>query len=462
MMPRSDGMRVPVRFYTSDGMIDDMLADNSLQQAANVACLPGIVSASLVMPDMHWGYGFPIGGVAAFDVDEGIISPGGVGYDINCGVRLMTAELDRGELEPKIRRLIESLYRSVPSGVGSKGGIKITQKQLRSILAEGALWSVAEGLGTEEDLEYIEEKGQMKGADPRRVSARAMERGKGQVGTLGSGNHFLEIGYVSEIFDPATAETFGLSKDRITVMIHCGSRGLGHQVCDDFISVMNAAARKYGVDLPDRQLCCAPIDSEEGQSYLEAMRCAVNYAFANRQAIAAGVRRAFEKIAGAVKLRTVYEVAHNIAKMETHDLEGKSRRLCVHRKGATRAFGPGSEDVPSAYRSVGQPVIIPGDMGRCSYVLAGTETAMKDTFGSTCHGAGRLMSRGKARKAATGRDIIAELNSRNIEVISTSRRTLAEEIPEAYKDVADVVNTCEKAGISRKVARLQPLGCIKG
>ncbi len=462
-LSRRGGMRVPVRIYAAERMLDDILADNALEQAVNVARLPGIVGASMVMPDIHWGYGFPIGGVAAFDVDEGVISPGGVGYDINCGVRLMAAGIDRQDVAPHIRSLVGALFRAVPTGTGSKGAVTVSGKQLRRVLREGARWSVGEGLGTTGDIERIEENGRMADADPDRVGGRAMERGKGQLGTLGSGNHFLEIGYVADVFDADTADRFGLRKDQVTVTIHCGSRGFGHQVCDDAIAVMNAAAGKYGIELPDRQLCCVPIDSDEGRAYLGAMRCAVNYAFANRQAIAGTVRRVFENVLGrAAGLETVYEVAHNIAKIETHEVDGTSRRLCVHRKGATRAFGPGRPEVPAACRDAGQPVMIPGDMGRCSYVLAGTETAMRETFGSTCHGAGRLMSRGKARKSSKGRDIIGELNARGIEVMCRSRRTLGEEVSEAYKDVADVVDACEGAGISRKVARLRPLGCIKG
>lgn len=465
-IPQQGNMLAPARIYASEKMLKDILADNAPQQAANVAHLPGIVGYSLAMPDIHWGYGFPIGGVAAFDVNSGVISPGGVGYDINCGVRLMASDLTREEVEPKIQELVKALFHNVPTGVGSEGKVKLTPKELEEVMTKGAAWAIKNGYGDKDELEFIEEHGQMDEANPARVSKKANERGKPQLGTLGSGNHFLEVGYVSQIFNARAAEALGLFQNQITVIIHCGSRGFGHQVCEDYISVMDKAVHKYGITLPDRQLCCTPISSPEGQSYLGAMRCAVNFAFANRQMIAHWTRETFSKIINKapkyIGLRTVYEVAHNIAKMEEHTFEGKQMTLCVHRKGATRAFPAGHPHIPAAYQEVGQPVLIPGDMGRYSYVLVGAEGAMEQTFGSTCHGAGRAMSRNKAKKAAHGRDISRELAEKGIYVMGASRGTIDEEIPEAYKDVSDVVDTCHYAGISRKVAQLRPLGCIKG
>ena len=465
-IPRTGRMRVPARIYATEKLIGRILADQGPTQAVNVAHLPGIVRASLAMPDMHWGYGFPIGGVAAFDEDEGVISPGGVGYDINCGVRLMASNLSAEEVRPRLSALLNRLFDLVPSGVGSTSVSKVSVEELRRVVTEGSRWAVSKGFGTETDLDRTEENGCIGGADPDQVSDRAWQRGRGQLGTLGSGNHFLELGVVSEIYDEALARAMGLFPGQLTVIVHCGSRGFGHQVCDDSLAVMDRAAAKYGIELPDRQLACAPIKSAEGEAYFGAMRCAVNFAFANRQMIAHKVGDAFTAILGKsseeVGLRTVYEVAHNIAKFETHNLEGRSRRLCVHRKGATRAFGPGRREVPDVYRQVGQPVLIPGDMGRCSFVLAGTEGAMAETFGSTCHGAGRSMSRHQAKKAARGRDIAGELASDGILVKARSRGTLAEEIPEAYKDVTEVVEACVQAGISKRVAKLKPLACVKG
>jgi tRNA-splicing ligase RtcB len=460
-IPQSGKMRVPARIYATASMLEALRADNAPQQAANVAQLPGIVKYSLAMPDIHWGYGFPIGGVAAFDVKSGVISPGGVGYDINCGVRLMASRLQADELKPKLRELVNALFRRVPTGVGSGGALVVSQEELRRAVQGGAKWAVQE-----EDLEYIEERGCIGGCNPSKVSQRAWSRGQEQLGTLGSGNHFLEVGYVAEVYDEQAAQVLGLFRGQVTAIIHCGSRGFGYQVCEDYLSVMDRAVKKYQIDLPDRQLACAPVDSEEGQAYLGAMHCAINFAFANRQVIAHNTRVAFEQALGLdrqdIGLRTVYEVAHNIAKFEWHTVEGKEMKLCVHRKGATRAFAPGLKEVPSAYLGIGQPVLIPGDMGRYSYVLTGTEKAMAETFGSTCHGAGRAMSRVKAKKTAQGRDIIRELEQRGIIVRGQSRRTVDEEISEAYKDVANVVDACVTAGISNKVARLIPLGCIKG
>ena len=465
-IPPEGGMRVPARIYATPAMLEQITADKAPEQAANVAHLPGIVMASLAMPDIHWGYGFPIGGVAAFDVRDGVISPGGVGYDINCGVRLMASKLTRADVTPRLRDLVNQLFRDVPTGVGAAGALTVSTEELKRVVRLGARWAVERGLGTEADLEFIEEHGCLEGADPSRVAERAWERGREQLGTLGSGNHFLEVGYVEEIFDPRAAQVLGLFPDQVTVIIHCGSRGFGYQICEDYLAVMDRAVRKYGIQLPDRQLACAPIDSEEGRAYLGAMSCAINYAFANRQVIAHHARHAFAhalKLTPAeIGLRTVYEVAHNIAKFEVHTVAGGARKLCVHRKGATRAFAPGRPEVPGAYREIGQPVLIPGDMGRYSYVLTGTARAMEETFGSTCHGAGRALSRVKASKAARGRNIVAEMEARGIIVRGQSRRTVDEEISEAYKDVANVVDACQLAGISNKVARLRPLGCIKG
>jgi len=465
-IPQQGNMLAPARIYATEKMLKDILADNAPQQAANVAHLPGIVGYSLAMPDIHWGYGFPIGGVAAFDVNSGVISPGGVGYDINCGVRLMASDLTRDEVEPKIQDLVKTLFHNVPTGVGSSGKVKLAQKELEEVMTKGALWAIKNGYGDKDELEFIEERGQMDDADPAKVSKKAGDRGRPQLGTLGSGNHFLEVGYVAQIFNARAAEALGLFQDQITVIIHCGSRGFGHQVCEDYIGVMDKAVHKYGITLPDRQLCCTPINSPEGQSYLGAMRCAINFAFANRQMIAHWTRETFSKVINKapkyIGLRTIYEVAHNIAKMEDHIFDGKQMTVCVHRKGATRAFPAGHPQVPEAYQEVGQPVLIPGDMGRYSYVLIGAEGSMEQTFGSTCHGAGRAMSRNKAKKTAQGRNITRELAEKGIYVMGASRGTIDEEIPEAYKDVSDVVDTCHYAGISRKVAQLRPLGCIKG
>lgn len=465
-LPRTGAMRVPARIYATERLLPQILSDNALQQATNVAQLPGIVRASLAMPDIHLGYGFPIGGVAAFELDSGVISPGGVGYDINCGVRLIASKLTREQIRSRMPELVNQLFRDVPTGVGAAGVLSVQVQDLRRLAEQGARWGVENGFGDPNDLDHIEENGCIAGADTAQVSQRAWERGREQLGTLGSGNHFLEVGYVAEIFDEEAARVLGLALNQITVIIHCGSRGFGYQICSDYLDVMDRAAEKYGILLPDRQLACAPVNSPEGQNYLGAMRCAINYAFANRQVIMHLTRKAFEKAldisAADAGMRTVYEVAHNIAKFETHTVDGREMHVCVHRKGATRAFAPGCKEIPIEYQPVGQPVLIPGDMGRYSYVLTGTEKAMQETFGSTSHGAGRAMSRIKAKKAATGRNIIREMEAKGIIVRGQSRRTVDEEISEAYKDVSDVVDACELAGISRKVAQLKPLGCIKG
>ncbi|MDZ7317074.1 MAG: RtcB family protein [candidate division KSB1 bacterium] len=465
-IPQSGRMRTSARIYASEKMLPQIFADNAPVQAANVACLPGIVGSSMAMPDIHWGYGFPIGGVAAFDYENGVVSPGGVGYDINCGVRLLRTDLQLDEVKPKLQKLVDELFAKVPSGVGSKGPVKLSNQEEERVMIEGAHWAASAGFGESFELDKIEEKGRMSGADPSTVSGQARERGRQQLGTLGSGNHFVEVGVVQEIFDPQAAEVLGLRKGQIVVTIHTGSRGFGHQICEESINVMLKAAQKYGIELPDRQLCCAPITSPEGQRYLAQMACAVNFAFANRQMISHWVQQAFLKALGVtpqqLNMQIVYEVAHNIAKIEEHMVDGKKRRLVVHRKGATRAFAPHHAELPEAYRSIGQPVLIPGDMGRYSYVLIGTERAMQETFGSTCHGAGRLKSRTQALKAGKGRDLRHELAEEGILVRAAGRETLAEEMPEAYKDVADVVEAVSGAGLSKRVAKLRPLGVIKG
>ena len=466
-IPRQGPMRVDGIIYADARGMESIRTDQSPQQVANVACLPGIVGASIAMPDMHWGYGFPIGGVAAFDPDEGVVSPGGVGYDINCGVRLLRSGLPADALVPRMKELVDALFRNVPTGVGSeRRELRMDRKKLRRVLQDGAREAVASGFGEAADLDHIEEGGVIAGADPAQVSERAIERGAPQLGTLGSGNHFLEVQRVAEVYDATAAAAFGLAEGQAVFMIHTGSRGLGHQVCDDFIQVMIRASARYGIDLPDRQLCCAPLRSEEARRYLAAMACAANFAFANRQTIAHFVRESLERDLGIPpaehRLSVVYDVCHNIAKFETHEVDGRKRTLCLHRKGATRAFPPHHPQTPEAYREVGQPVIIPGDMGRYSFVLAGTERAFHDTWGSSCHGAGRRQSRAEAKRQARHRPIVREMADRGIVVRSAGLGTLLEEVPEAYKDVAEVTGIVERAGISRRVARLVPIGVIKG
>lgn len=466
-IPREGGMRTEGLVFADARMIAALREEQALEQVRNVATLPGIVGPSLAMPDIHWGYGFPIGGVAAFDAEEGVVSPGGVGYDINCGVRLLRSALTANDIKPVLAKLAETLFRNVPAGVGSeRRDLKVSLAEQRRGLERGAAWAVARGYGEAEDLRHIEAGGMLPGADSELVSERAMERGRAQLGTLGSGNHFLEVQEVEEIFDAAVADVLGLCTGQVTVSIHTGSRGLGYQVCDDFLKRMLQASRKYGIELPDRQLCCAPLTSPEGRDYLAAMAGAANFAFANRQIITAWVRESFEQVLGLspaeLRLSLIYDVCHNIAKWETHRVDGRARRLCVHRKGATRAFPPGHPETPEAYRAIGQPVLIPGDMGRYSYVLVGSEGAMAETFGSTCHGAGRVLSRHAAKKAAHGRRIEAELAERGILIRAAGRATVAEEISEAYKDVAEVVDVVRRAGLGKIVARLRPLAVIKG
>ncbi len=468
LIPKQGKMRVDGLIFADDNLMRDIRQGEAVKQVANVAQLPGIVGRSIGMPDIHWGYGFAIGGVAAFDPAEGgVISPGGVGYDINCGVRLLRSKLRARDIRPRLSRIMDELYDSIPAGVGK--GYKefvLKSEDIQSILLRGAAWAVSEGFGTEADLSHMEDRGTIAGADPDQVSDRAIQRGRSQVGTVGSGNHFIELGEVEEIYDEGAAERLGLELGAVTVFIHSGSRGLGYQVCDDYLEVMLRAANRYGIELPDRQLACAPLDSPEARSYLGAMRAAANFAFANRQMMAHRVRTAFVKVLGRTAedlgMGLVYDVAHNIAKFEEHSVGGRTRTLCVHRKGATRAFPPGHPDLGPEYRDLGQPVFIPGDMGRYSYVLLGTEGAYNETFGSTCHGAGRRMSRRRAKKAARSRDLRAEFEALGIQVRASSFSTVAEELPEAYKDVAEVVEVVDRAGIGRKVVRLKPMGVLKG
>ncbi len=478
------GMRVPGRIYASEEMLDAMAGDEAIEQVANVAFLPGIVGYSLAMPDIHWGYGFPIGGVAATRLDDGVVSPGGVGYDINCGVRVVRTDLREDELAPHVPALLNQIFRDVPAGLGLSGLLKVSMQEIDNVLARGARWAVEKGYGWPQDLEAIESGGALPGADPTKVSHRARERGVPQLGTLGSGNHFLELEVVDEVFDEKAARVMGIDAvGQIMVFIHTGSRGLGHQTCQDYLDKMEASAAKHGIQfpekgglsavegkvkvfLPDKQLACAPIASKEGQDYLGAMFAAGNFGFANRQMITHWVREAFTKVlkrdAEKLGMDIIYDVAHNIAKIERHHLDGKEMTLCIHRKGATRAFPPGHPDVPAKYQAVGQPVMVPGDMGRYSFICVGTERAMAETWGSTCHGAGRLMSRHAAIRALQGVNIAARLADKGILVRTQNKAALAEEASEAYKDVAEVVDVLHDAGIALRVARLRPIGVIKG
>ncbi|MEM2251129.1 MAG: RtcB family protein [Candidatus Hadarchaeales archaeon] len=461
------GMLVPARIYADRELLEEMRKDMTLEQAANVAFLKGIYKYSITLPDGHQGYGFPIGGVAATDAEVGVISPGGVGYDINCGVRLLRTELKKEDVIPKLRQLVETLFRNVPSGLGSTGHVKLTPQQLDDVLRLGAKWAVENGFGWEEDLERLEEGGCMEGADPSKVSQEAKKRGFPQLGSLGSGNHFLEVQVVDKIYNPEVAKKFGIfEEDQVTVMIHTGSRGLGHQVCSDYLRRMEHVVHKYGIKLPDRELVNVPFTSQEGQDYFSAMKCAANYAWANRQMIVHWVRESFEQVFGkdaeSMGLHIIYDVAHNIAKLEEHKVDDGKRKVVVHRKGATRAFGPGHPDVPSTYRDVGQPVLIPGDMGTASYVLVGTDLAMWETFGSTAHGAGRHLSRAAALKSFRGDYVQKALESQGIVVKAAKISVIAEEAPEAYKNVDRVADVSHRAGIAIKVARLRPIGVAKG
>ncbi len=461
------GMRVPGIIYADERLLKDIYKDKALEQVANVAFLPGIVNASMAMPDIHWGYGFPIGGVAATDIEDGgVVSPGGVGFDINCGVRLMRTNLEFDEIKPKLKDLVYALFSNVPSGVGSKGEIRVSAKEEKEILLKGSKWAVQNGYGVEEDLKFTEENGAIHGADPACVSDRAYDRGKAQSGTLGSGNHFLEVQVIDQLYDRDICDAFGFDLGQVTVMIHSGSRGFGYQICEDYSKNMIHCLQKYNLNVPDRQLACAPVNSPEGKAYLGAMRCAANYAWANRQCLMHLSRLTFEKVLNKswqkMGMSLVYDVAHNIAKIESYDVGGKSKKLCVHRKGATRAFGPGHPALPDEYKKIGQPVIIPGDMGRNSYLLIGTQQAMDETFGSTCHGAGRLKSRTAATKSINAEQLLKDLESKGIIVKASGRGTIVEEAPEAYKDVNEVVDVVHNAGISKRVCRMRPLGVIKG
>ena len=466
-IPQTGKMRVPGLIYASEDMVLTILRDNGHVQVKNVAQLPGIQLRSIAMPDIHWGYGFPIGGVAAMDIEGGgVISPGGVGYDINCGCRLVATNLNRSDLVDKEDELGRALFRNVPVGVGSTGAIKLSRAEMKSVLKLGTKWAVQNGYGYSEDVEHTENRGAMEDVDPDAVSHKAYERGNDQLGTLGSGNHFVEVGVVEQVYRPEVADAFGLRRDQVTVMIHSGSRGLGHQVCDDYLVSFGRSVSKYKIELPDRQLVCAPFKSPEGQSYFRAMSAAANYAWANRQVLMHLVREAFERFFGAsprtLGMRLVYDVAHNIAKVEKHEIDGEKKTVIVHRKGATRAFGPNHQDIPDDYKAHGQPVLIPGDMGRYSYVLVGTDNAALETFSSACHGAGRVMSRHQAIKHARGKNISDELRKRGIFVFAKGRETLAEEMSEAYKDVTNVVDVVENAGISLRVARIRPIIVVKG
>ena len=459
-------MQVPARILGDHAILEAASADRSLEQLVNTTCLPGIVSYALAMPDVHQGYGFPIGGVAATAAPDGVISPGGVGYDINCGVRLLGTHLLREEILPHLDELISALYAHCPSGVGKGGPIRLNAKELRQVLERGARWALKRGIADDNDLERTEGDGCLAGADAGCVSERALERGRDQIGTLGAGNHFIEVDVVAEVFDATAADRMGLAPDKVVVQIHCGSRGLGHQVCTDYVKRFQKAIQTYGLRLPDRELVCAPLSSPEGRDYLAAMTAAANYAFANRQVLTHAIRHSFEQaLAGKVsnhRVFQIYYIAHNMARIETHPVGGRPRKLCVHRKGATRAFGPGSPELPPAYRDIGQPVLVPGSMGTCSWVLRGTQTAMEQTFGSSCHGAGRRLSRRQARKQFKGVKLRRELEHTGIHVMAGSMSGLAEEAPGAYKDVNRVVDVVHGAGIALKVARLIPLAVIKG
>jgi len=466
LIPRKEDMRVPGVLYISEKLLDKALSDNAPLQVINVAKLRGIIKYSLAMPDVHWGYGAPIGGVGAFDAEKGVIVPGFVGYDINCGVRLIKTNLTVKDVKDKLSDLVNMLFTNIPSGVGSEGNLSLKRKDLEKVVVEGALWTIKNGFGTKEDIECIEDYGTKKGANPDVISNRAYERGTSQLGTLGSGNHFLEIQQVIDIYDREIAEKFGIFQGQITIMVHSGSRGFGYQICEDYLDRFGKVAADYGIKLPDRQLACAPTNSKEGKHYFQAMSAAANYAFVNRQLITHWIRETFAQVLKTpwekLEMYTVYDVAHNICNLEKHNVDGMERWLYVHRKGATRAFPKGHPALPERYKDTGQPVIIPGTMGTCSYILVGTEKAMEETWGSTCHGAGRAMSRHQAIKESRNRDISDELARKGIMAKGVSRKGLAEEMPEAYKDIDEVIKVVEGAGLSKKVAQMAPLAVIKG
>lgn len=459
-------MRVPVRIFASRKLLEEISGDRSLEQAVNSATLPGLIGHVIVMPDMHQGYGFPIGGVAATQFPKGVISPGAIGYDINCGVRLLSTNIELSNVLNWQNDLANALNYFCPSGVGVKGHIKLSISELENICKQGSHWTLKNGYAFERDITFTEETGRIEGANPEDVSPKAKQRGQGQLGTLGAGNHFIEIDQVETIYDAYTAQKLGLFEGNLAVQIHCGSRGFGHQICTDYVRDFQGAVHKYGISLPDRELVCAPLDSPEGQAYLSAMRCAANYAFANRQVLAHFARKAFEEaLAGKVSdwnLYQVYDIAHNMGKIETHNVDNKMVKVCVHRKGATRAFGPGSPGLPPEYREIGQPVLVPGSMGTASWVLVGTKESMERSFGSSCHGAGRVMSRKQAKKTVQGTKLLDQLEKKGIYIKAGSMPGLAEEAPQAYKDVDAVVQTVSQAGIAKKVARLTPIIVVKG
>ena len=466
LIPTEGEMNVPGLIFADEKLLKYVEMEETTKQVKNAAHLPGIVKYSMAMPDIHWGYGLPIGGVVATDVNSGVISPGGVGYDINCGVRLMRTNLSISEIKGHIQKLIDILFSEVPCGVGRGGKLKISRNDEKRVLTEGSNWAIKNGFGWQEDIDATEDGGKLEGADPGKLSNRAYERGNDQLGTLGSGNHFLEVQKVEEIFYPDIANRLGFFKDQVCVMIHSGSRGLGYQVCDDYLTVMRRAVEKYHIRLPDRQLACAPLNSPEGKDYLAAMKGAANYAWANRQIIMYWVREVFERVFGqsseSLKMSLVYDNTHNIAKFEHHEIDGKKKTVCVHRKGATRSYPKGHRLVPEIYKDIGMPVVIPGDMGRASYIMIGGENALNHSFGSTCHGAGRVMSRRQAVKRMKGRAIERELEDRGIIVRSRGKHTLKEEVSDAYKDIDQVVEVVHKAGLSKKIVKFVPLGVIKG
>ncbi len=460
------GMNVPVKIYADEPLLQKMLSDRTIMQARNVASIPGIVSHSVVLPDGHEGYGFPVGGVAAMDAEEGMISPGGVGYDINCGVRLLRSNLTEQTVRSKLKDLVNDLFSSIPSGVGSKGAVRLTNSELDEVLVNGVNWAIDHGYGSSDDSDVCEENGKIPGADPNKVSDKARKRGAPQLGSLGSGNHFLEIQKVAEIHDEEAANRMGIKEGTITVLIHCGSRGFGHQVCSDYLRVAEQAMEKYNINLPDRELACVPNNSEEGESYRKAMFAALNYAWSNRQMITHWTRKSFERVFNQTEsdldMKLVYDVAHNIAKVEKHKVGGEERKLVVHRKGATRAFPSNRDEIPSRYRDLGQPVLVPGSMGTSSWILLGKSNSMDLSFGSTAHGAGRTMSRSKARRNYTEDYVKKSLNDKGIFIKALTRDGVVEETPEAYKDVDAVVNVSHNLGIASKVAKLVPIGVIKG
>ena len=460
------GMKVPVRIYADEPLLQKMLSDRTIMQAQNVSCIPGIVGQSIVLPDGHEGYGFPVGGVAAMDAEEGMISPGGVGYDINCGVRLLRSNLTEQTVRSKLKELVNDLFSSIPSGVGSKGAVRLTHSELDEVLVKGVSWAIDHGYGSSDDSDVCEENGQIKNADPNKVSDKAKKRGAPQLGSLGSGNHFLEVQKVTEIHDEEAANRMGIKEGTITILIHCGSRGFGHQVCSDYLRVAEQAMRKYDIHLPDRELACVPNTSEEGESYRKAMFAALNFAWSNRQMITHWTRKSFERVFNQTEsdldMKLVYDVSHNIAKVEKHKVDGRERNVVVHRKGATRAFPANRDEIPSRYRDLGQPVLVPGSMGTASWILLGQPNSMNLSFGSTAHGAGRTMSRTKARRNYNEDDVKKSLNDKGIFIKALTRDGIVEETPQAYKDVDAVVNVSHNLGIATKVAKLVPIGVIKG